>query len=190
MQAYIKKIENNNIISRLIAMEPRKDAGDEHKCTIPAKQKMLEPELKTQLGKIANTIRGLSIDAVQKADSGHPGLPMGCAELGAYLYGILLKHNPKNPKWLNRDRLILSAGHGSMWLYSCMHLAGLNLSLEDLTNFRQLHSKTPGHPESRDTEGVETTTGPLGQGFGNAVGTALGLKHLAQRFNTEKQKNY
>jgi len=151
-------------------------------------KKGLDPDLKQILSKTANTIRGLSIDAVQKADSGHPGLPMGCAELGAYLYGVLLKHNPKNPKWLNRDRLVLSAGHGSMWLYSNMHLAGFNLSLEDLMNFRQLHSKTPGHPESLDTEGVETTTGPLGQGFCNAIGTALGLKHLATRFNTEKIK--
>src|SRR5688572_25400457 len=132
-------------------------------------KKALDPELKTILSKIANTIRGLSMDAVQKADSGHPGLPMGCAELGAYLYGILLKYNPKNPKWFNRDRFILSAGHGSMWLYSCLHLAGFNLSLEEIKNFRQLHSITPGHPESRETEGVETTTGPLGQGLGNAV---------------------
>lgn len=152
------------------------------------KKRALDPDLKQTLGKIASTIRGLSMDAVQKADSGHPGLPMGCAELGAYLYGVLLQYNPKNPHWINRDRLILSAGHGSMWLYSCLHLSGYNLSLEDLMNFRQYHSKTPGHPESRDTEGVETTTGPLGQGFGNAVGTALGLKHLAAQFNTEQHK--
>ncbi|MBA2727654.1 MAG: transketolase [Parachlamydiaceae bacterium] len=144
----------------------------------------LEPELKQVLAKTANTIRGLSMDAVQKADSGHPGLPMGCAEIGAYLFGAVLRHNPKNPKWINRDRFILSAGHGSMWLYACLFLSGYNLSLEDIKQFRQLHSKTPGHPESRDTEGVETTTGPLGQGFGNAVGTALGLKVLATRFNT------
>ena len=153
-----------------------------------AKKKIMDPDLKQNLSKIANTIRGLSMDAVQKADSGHPGLPLGCAELGAYLYGVVLNHNPKDPYWINRDRLILSAGHGSMWLYSCMHLAGFNLSLEDLMNFRQLHSKTPGHPESRDTEGVETTTGPLGQGFACAVGTALGLNHLAARFNTEQHK--
>jgi transketolase len=148
----------------------------------------LDPTLKTQLAKIATTIRGLSIDAIQKADSGHPGLPMGCAEIGAYFYGVLLKHNPKNPHWINRDRFILSAGHGSMFLYSCLHLAGFNLSLEDLKQFRQLHSKTPGHPESRDTEGVETTTGPLGQGLGNAIGTALGLKMLQARFNTEQHQ--
>jgi len=151
-------------------------------------KKTLDPELKTTLSKIANTIRGLSMDAVQKADSGHPGLPMGCAEIGAYLFGVLLRYNPKDPKWINRDRLILSAGHGSMWLYSCLHLSGYNLSLDDIKNFRQLHSKTPGHPESRDTEGVETTTGPLGQGFANAVGTALGLKILDTRFNTNKHK--
>lgn len=150
--------------------------------------KGLDPESKQILAKIANTIRGLSIDAVQKADSGHPGLPMGCAEIGAVLYGMILKQNPKDPKWVNRDRLILSAGHGSMWLYSCLHLAGYNLSLEDIMNFRQLHSKTPGHPESRETDGVETTTGPLGQGVGNAVGTALGLKILGSHFNTEKHK--
>lgn len=144
----------------------------------------MDLELKQILNKIANTIRVLSMEAVQKADSGHPGLPMGCAELGAYLYGCLLRHNPKNPKWVNRDRFILSAGHGSMLLYACLHLAGFNLSLEEIKNFRQLHSRTPGHPESIETEGVETTTGPLGQGFGNAVGTALGLKMLAARFNT------
>lgn len=147
---------------------------------------ILDEGLKKNLGKIANTIRGLSMDAVQKADSGHPGLPMGCAEIGAYLYGVTLNYNPKNPKWPNRDRFILSAGHGSMLLYSCLHLSGYNLSLEDIKNFRQLHSKTPGHPESLDTEGVETTTGPLGQGFGNAVGQALGLKLLGTKFNTEQ----
>lgn len=144
----------------------------------------LSSELKKSLTEIANTIRALSMDAVQQADSGHPGLPLGCAELGAYLYGHLLKHNPKDSHWLNRDRFILSAGHGSMWLYSCLHLSGFNLSLDQIKKFRQLHSETPGHPESLDTDGVETTTGPLGQGIGNAVGQALGLKLLAQRFNT------
>ena len=146
----------------------------------------MDSQLTQILGKIANTIRGLSIDAVQKADSGHPGLPLGCAEIGAYLYGVELRQNPKNPNWINRDRFILSAGHGSMWLYSCLHLSGYDVSLEDIKNFRQLHSKTPGHPESLDTPGVETTTGPLGQGFGNAVGQALGLKMLEARFNTPK----
>jgi transketolase len=139
-----------------------------------------------ELEKIANTIRQLSIEAVQKADSGHPGMPLGCAEIGAYLYGEFLIHNPKNPKWAGRDRFILSAGHGSMLLYSCLHLSGFNLSLEEIKRFRQLHSKTPGHPESLDTEGVETTTGPLGQGLGNAVGQSLGLKILADRFNTHE----
>lgn len=153
---------------------------------VGCKEKSLDAAQKQILGKIANTIRGLSMDAVQKADSGHPGLPMGCAELGAYLYGHHLNHHPKNSQWLNRDRLILSAGHGSMWLYSCLHLAGFNVSLEDIKHFRQLHSNTPGHPEYGMTDGVETTTGPLGQGIGNAVGQALGFKLLAARFNTEQ----
>ncbi|MDF2550650.1 MAG: tkt [Chlamydiales bacterium] len=145
--------------------------------------KKLPDDVKQQLALIANTIRVLSIEGVQKANSGHPGLPMGCAEIGAYLYGHLLKHCPKKPKWMNRDRFILSAGHGSMWLYSCLHLAQFNLPLEELKKFRQLHSKTPGHPEYLETEGVETTTGPLGQGIGNAVGQALGMKILAARYN-------
>lgn len=146
----------------------------------------MDAELKKQLGKIANTIRELSMEAVQKANSGHPGLPMGCAEFGAFLYGVLLHHNPRNAKWLNRDRFILSAGHGSMLLYSLLHLAGFGLSLDDIKSFRQLHSKTPGHPEFHVTNGVEATTGPLGQGVGNAVGQALGLKLLAARFNSEE----
>lgn len=148
----------------------------------------LDPELKQTLAKIALAIRVLSMDAVQKADSGHPGLPMGCAEIGAYLWGCSLRYNPKDPKWLNRDRFILSAGHGSMLLYSVLHLSGYDLTLEDIKNFRQLHSKTPGHPESLDTPGVETTTGPLGQGFANAVGQALGLKLLGTKFNTDKHR--
>lgn len=147
----------------------------------------LSSDQKEMLEKIANTIRDLSIDAVQKADSGHPGLPLGCAEIGAYLYGVHLRYNPKDPHWINRDRFILSAGHGSMLLYSCLHLSGYNLSLDDIKNFRQLHSKTPGHPECRETEGVETTSGPLGQGFGNAIGQALGLKILEAKFNTPTQ---
>ena len=145
----------------------------------------MDAELKKQLGKIANTIRELSIEAVQKANSGHPGLPMGCAEFGAYLYGVLLRHNPKNPKWLNRDRFVLSAGHGSMLLYSLLHLAGFGLSIDEIKSFRQLHSKTPGHPECHITAGVEATTGPLGQGVGNAIGQAMGLKILGTKFNTE-----
>lgn len=152
------------------------------------KLRAMDPELKQILTKIANTIRGLSMDAVQKADSGHPGLPLGCAELGAYLYGYFLKHNPKNSQWANRDRFILSAGHGSMWLYACLYLAGYKISLEDIKHFRQLNSCTPGHPESFMSDGVESTTGPLGQGVGNAVGQALGLKLLAAKFNTDKYK--
>lgn len=145
----------------------------------------MDEDLKKQLGKTANAIRQLSMEAVQKANSGHPGLPLGCAEFGAFLYGSLLKHNPKNPKWLNRDRVVLSAGHGSMWLYSCLYLSGFKVSLEEIKHFRQLHSITPGHPEYGMTEGVEATTGPLGQGVGNAVGMALGLKMLAARFNRD-----
>ena len=145
----------------------------------------MDDSLKKNLIQVAATIRGLSIDGVQKANSGHPGMPLGCADLGAYLYGHCLNHNPKNSKWMNRDRMVLSAGHGSMWLYSCLHLAGFKLSLQDLEKFRQLHSLTPGHPEYPHTEGVEVTTGPLGQGIGNAVGMALGMKILGAKFNKE-----
>ncbi|MGC1878902.1 MAG: transketolase [Rhabdochlamydiaceae bacterium] len=146
----------------------------------------MDAELKKQLSKIANTIRELSMEAVQKANSGHPGLPMGCAEFGAYLYGVLLRHNPKNPKWLNRDRFVLSAGHGCMLLYSLLHLSGFGLSMDEIKRFRQIHSKTPGHPEYHVTTGVEATTGPLGQGVGNSVGQALGLKILGARFNADE----
>lgn len=128
------------------------------------------------LQKIANTIRLLTMDAVERAGSGHPGLPMGCAELGAYIFGEFLKYDPKEPKWIGRDRLILSAGHGSLWLYTCMHLAGFPLSIEDLKNFRQIDSKTPSHPDLTKTEGVEASTGVDGQGIGYAVGQALALK--------------
>lgn len=145
----------------------------------------MDDHLKKQLGKIANGIRTLAIDAVQKADSGHPGMPMGCAELGAFLYGMFLRYNPKNSRWLNRDRVVLSAGHGSMWLYSCLHFAGYNVSMDDIKQFRQIHSITPGHPEFGVTEGVECTTGPLGQGVGNSVGMALGLKILGEKFNRD-----
>lgn len=148
----------------------------------------LSKESKEQLALAARVIRGLAIDAVQKANSGHPGLPMGCAELGAYLFNYVLRYDPKNVSWPNRDRLVLSAGHGSMWLYGCMHLAGYDLSLDDLKQFRQLHSRTPGHPESILTAGVETTTGPLGQGVAHAVGMALGLKILGARFNSVEDR--
>lgn len=134
---------------------------------------------------IANTIRGLSIDSIQKANSGHPGLPLGCAELGAYLWGAFLRYNPDNPDWFDRDRFVLSAGHGSMFLYSVLHLSGYDVSLEDLKKFRQLNSKTPGHPERLDTAGVEVTTGPLGQGVANAVGIALANKMLGARLNRD-----
>lgn len=151
-------------------------------------EKSLDDATKQILTKVANTIRGLSMDAVQKADSGHPGLPMGCAEMGAYLYGYAMRYNPKNSHWPNRDLFILSAGHGSMLLYSCLHLSGFQVSLEDIKNFRQLHSKTPGHPESLETDGVETTTGPLGQGLGNGVGMALAYKICQEKFNTPEYK--
>jgi len=126
------------------------------------------------MSQLANAIRFLSADAVQKANSGHPGAPMGMAEMAEVLWTKFLRHNPANPKFYNRDRFILSNGHASMLLYSLLHLTGYNLSIEDLKNFRQLHSKTPGHPEYGYTDGVETTTGPLGQGIANAVGMALG----------------
>ena len=130
-----------------------------------------------------NTIRFLAVDGVQKANSGHPGMPMGCAPIGYMLYAKLMKHNPANPHWVNRDRFILSAGHGSMLLYSLLHLSGYDLPLEQLKQFRQWGSKTPGHPEYGLTPGVETTTGPLGQGFANAVGMAIAQAHLAALFN-------
>ena len=136
------------------------------------------------LFKAANEARGLSMDAVHACNSGHLGLPLGCAEIGAVLFGESLRHCPDAPKWLNRDRFILSAGHGSMFLYGWLHLSGYGVSRNDLKNFRQLHSVTPGHPEFRETPGVEATTGPLGQGVGNAVGYALSGKRAAARFNT------
>jgi len=136
----------------------------------------------------AKTIRALSMDGVQKANSGHPGMPMGCAEIGAVLYGEILKHYNKEPNWIDRDRFILSAGHGSMWLYSILFLTGYGLTLDDLKQFRQLGSKTAGHPEYGFAAGIETTTGPLGAGFSNAVGMAVAEQMLAARFNTEKHK--
>lgn len=132
---------------------------------------------------LANAIRALSMDAVQQANSGHPGMPMGMADIAEVLWNDNLKHNPANPLWADRDRFVLSNGHGSMLLYSLLHLSGYDLPMSELRNFRQLHSKTPGHPEYGETPGVETTTGPLGQGIANAVGMALAEKVLANRFN-------
>ena len=132
---------------------------------------------------LANAIRALSMDAIQKANSGHPGAPMGMADIAQVVWGDHLQHNPSNPEWANRDRFVLSNGHGSMLIYSLLHLTGYALSIDDLKDFRQLHSKTPGHPEFGYTPGIETTTGPLGQGLANAVGMAIAEKTLAAQFN-------
>ena len=136
------------------------------------------------LSQAANQARGLAIDAIHACSSGHLGLPLGCADMGAVLFGDALSHNPDQPRWLNRDRFILSAGHGSMFIYAWLHLSGYAVSLEEVKKFRQLHSLTPGHPEFRETPGVEATTGPLGQGVGNAVGMAIAGQMAAARFNT------
>ena len=136
------------------------------------------------LGKAANEARGLAIDAVHACSSGHLGLPLGCAELGAVLFGHALSLNPELPRWINRDRFVLSAGHGSMFLYSWLHLSGFDIPIEQIAKFRTLHSITPGHPEFGETPGVEATTGPLGQGIGNAVGMAVAGQMAAARFNT------
>ncbi|HQB54083.1 MAG TPA: transketolase [Sphaerochaeta sp.] len=138
--------------------------------------------------KFADAIRILSMDGVQKANSGHPGAPMGMADMAEVLFRRVMKHNPKNPRWANRDRFVLSNGHASMLLYSLLHLSGYDVSLDELKNFRQLHSKTAGHPEYGELPGIETTTGPLGQGFANAVGMALAEKSLAAQFNKEGHK--
>ena len=135
-----------------------------------------------------NTIRFLAVDGVQKANSGHPGMPMGCAPIGYVLYSKYMNYNPSNPNWYNRDRFILSAGHGSMLLYSLLHLTGFKVSLDDLKNFRQWGSITPGHPEYHLTPGVETTTGPLGQGFSNSVGMAISQKFISAKFNKDDIK--
>lgn len=137
---------------------------------------------------IANTIRGLSLDGVAAANSGHPGMPLGMADVCTVLWSEFINHNPKNPDWWNRDRFVLSAGHGSMLIYSILHLYGYDLSLDDLKNFRQWGSKTPGHPENFVTKGIETTTGPLGQGLANAVGMALAEASLAGRYNQDDAK--
>jgi transketolase len=138
------------------------------------------------LSRAADQARGLCMDAVQASKSGHLGLPLGCAEMGAVLYGYALKHNPEVPRWIGRDYFILSAGHGSMFLYSWLNMSGYDLPMEEIKRFRQLHSKTPGHPEFFETPGVECTTGPLGQGVANAAGVAMAAKMAAARFNTKE----
>ena len=138
----------------------------------------------TNRQQLANAIRVLSADAVQQANSGHPGAPMGMADIAEVLWNDFLVHNPKNPNWVNRDRFVLSNGHGSMLIYSLLHLSGYDVSIDDIKNFRQFHSKTPGHPEYGYTPGVETTTGPLGQGIANGIGMAIAEKTLAAQFNT------
>ncbi len=146
-----------------------------------------QPDTTPELDQLCiNTIRTLTLDAVQKANSGHPGLPLGAAPMAYVLWTRFLRHNPRNPRWENRDRFLLSAGHGSMLIYSLLHLTGYDLPLEELMNFRQWGSKTPGHPENILMPGVEVTTGPLGQGFGNGVGMAMAAAHLAARFNKEE----
>jgi transketolase len=140
------------------------------------------------LSRAANEARGLCMDAVQASQSGHLGLPLGCAEMGAVLYGYALKYNPDKPRWINRDYFVLSAGHGSMFLYAWLHMSGYDLPMSEIKRFRQLHSKTPGHPEFGDTPGVECTTGPLGQGVGNSVGIAVAMKMAAARFNTDEHR--
>ena len=134
---------------------------------------------------LSNAIRALAMDAVQKANSGHPGMPMGMAEIAEVLWRQHLSHNPANPHWADRDRFVLSNGHGSMLLYALLHLTGYDLPIDELKNFRKLHSKTPGHPEYGYTPGVETTTGPLGQGLANVVGMAMAERELARSFNRD-----
>jgi transketolase len=140
------------------------------------------------LSRAATEARGLCMDAVQASQSGHLGLPLGCAEMGAVLYGYALKHNPDKPRWIGRDFFVLSAGHGSMFLYAWLHMSGYDLPMSEIKRFRQLHSKTPGHPEFFETPGVECTTGPLGQGVGNAVGISVAMKMAAARFNTSEHR--
>jgi transketolase len=140
------------------------------------------------LTRAATEARGLCMDAVQASQSGHLGLPLGCAEIGAVLYGYALKHNPEKPRWIGRDYFVLSAGHGSMFLYAWLHMSGYDLPMSEIKRFRQLHSRTPGHPEFGDTPGVECTTGPLGQGVGNAVGISVACKMAAARFNTAEHR--
>jgi len=150
----------------------------------PISKFFFRPKNMTDRRQLANAIRALSMDAVQRANSGHPGMPMGMADIAEVLYNDHIKHNPSNPNWWDRDRFVVSNGHGSMLLYSVLHLSGYGLSIDDIKNFRQLHSPTAGHPEFGEAPGIETTTGPLGQGLANAVGMALAEKLLAKRYNT------
>src|SRR5438132_1245621 len=159
----------------------------EEDCGEMSARMQTESDITPELDQLCiNTIRALAIDAVQKAESGHPGLPLGMAPLAYVLWTRFLRHNPGNPKWENRDRFLLSAGHGSMLLYSLLYLTGYDLSLDEIKRFRQWGSKTPGHPEYGLTPGVEITTGPLGQGFANGVGMAMGAAHLAAKFNKDE----
>lgn len=144
--------------------------------------------MSTELDAVSLSIRSLSIDAIEKAHSGHPGLPLGCAELAAVLYAKILKHNPQNPQWIDRDRFVLSAGHGSMLLYAILHLSGYDITLDDIRSFRQVGSRCAGHPEYGRTVGVEATTGPLGQGIAGSVGMAIAETMLAERFNTDEYR--
>src|SRR5678815_4298554 len=145
----------------------------------------LQPTLSVRDADLANAIRALAMDAVEAAKSGHPGMPMGMAEVAVALWTRHLRHNPRDPEWSDRDRFVISNGHGSMLQYALLHLTGYDLPIEELKRFRQLHSKTPGHPEHGLTPGVETTTGPLGQGLANAVGMAIAERVLAADFNAE-----
>src|SRR5690349_627371 len=140
------------------------------------------------LSEAADQARGLCMDAVEASKSGHLGLPLGCAEMGAVLYGYALKYNPDKPRWINRDIFVLSGGHGSMFLYAWLHMSGYDLPMSEIERFRQLHSRTPGHPEFGVTPGVECTTGPLGQGVGNSVGISVATKMAAARFNTDEHR--
>ena len=160
-------------------------AWDNRRAPVRGRRHLTESMTQPSRRELANALRFLAIDAVQAANSGHPGMPMGMADIAEVLWRDHHRHNPANPKWLNRDRFILSNGHGSMLQYGLLHLAGYDLAIEDLKQFRQFESKTPGHPENFMTPGVETTTGPLGQGLANAVGMAMAEKLLAQRFNRE-----
>ena len=146
-------------------------------------EKNITQKDKNSRKKMANAIRALSMDAVQKANSGHPGMPMGMADIAEVLWNDFMRHNPKNPEWADRDRFVLSNGHGSMLLYSLLHLTGYPLSIEQIQNFRQFNQVTAGHPEREPDIGIETTTGPLGQGITNAIGMAMAEKILAAAFN-------